>query len=126
MKGAKQAAILVMFGPSLSGNPVLTLYSGAADGEKTTAVTFKYRYGGAATASASADVLSAKATSAALTCTGTTFVSRLLVIEVDAAALTDGHDWLTLQVGAEGSAGEFAAVAVLDSDYQSPALDTVL
>jgi hypothetical protein len=115
-----------MFGPSLSGNAVLTLYEGAADGEKTSAVTFAYRYGGAATGSASSDVLSTEATSAALTCTGTTFVSRLLVIEVDCASLTDGYDWLTLQVGSEASAGELTVVAVLDSKYQSPALDTVL
>jgi hypothetical protein len=126
VKGAEHVTLLCMFGPSLSGNAVLTLYEGASDGAKTSAVTFAYRYGGAATGSASSDVLSTEATSAALTCTGTTFVSRLLVIEVDCASLTDGYDWLTLQVGSEASAGELTVVAVLDSKYQSPALDTVL
>ena len=126
VKGAKHVALLCMFGPSLSGDPVLTLYEGATDGAKTAIVTFAYRYGGAATASASADVLSTEATSAALECTGTTFVSRLLVIELDIASMTDGYDWLTLQVGSQASAGELTVVAVLDPAYKSPALDTVL
>jgi len=126
VKGAKHVALLVMFGPSLSGDPILTLYEGATDGAKTAALTFAYRYGGAATGSASSDVLSTEATSAALECTGTTFVSRLLVIELDMASMTDGYDWLTLQVGSEASAGELTVIAVLDPAYKSPALDTVL
>jgi len=126
VKNAQHVALLCMFGPSLSGNAVLTLYEGATDGAKTAAVTFAYRYGGAATGSASSDVLSTEATSAALTCTGTTFVSRLLVIEFDMANMTDGYDWLTLEVSSDASAGELTVVAVLDSKYLSAALDTVL
>jgi len=126
VKGASHVALLCMFGPSLSGDPVLTLYEGATDGAKTAIVTFPYRYGGAAVGSASSDILSTETTSAALTCTGTTFVSRILIIEVDVAIMTDGYDWLTLQVGSEASAGELTVVAVIEPGYKSPALDTVL
>lgn len=110
-------ALLCMFGPSLSGNAIVKLYEGATDGAKTNAMTFNYRYGGAATGSANSDVLTSWATSAALTCTGTTFVSRMLVIEVDMGDMTAGYDWLTLEVGAEASAGELMVVAVADVRY---------
>ena len=49
-----------------AAGPILKLYSGATNGTKTTAITFKYRYGGAATGSANAYVLGTQSTSAAL------------------------------------------------------------
>lgn len=126
MKNFSHIALICMFGPSLSGNAILKLYEGAADATKTTALTFHYTYGGAATGSASSDVLETPADSAALTCTGTTFVSRMLIIELDAAEMTDGLDWLTLEVGAEASAGQLTVVAVCDPRYASMAGDTGL
>lgn len=123
---ATHVALMCMFGPSLSNNAVLTLYSGATDGTKTTAVTFAYTYGGAATGSASSDVLSTPATSAALTCTGTTFVSRLLLIEFDMENITDGHDWLTLEVSSDASNGELTVVAIADYNYGTPEEATLL
>lgn len=126
MKNVRHAAFHVMFGPSLAGDAVLTLYSGATDGAKTTAMTFNYRYGGAAIKSASADVYSASASSAALTATGTTYVSRHLIIEVDAANMTDGHSWLTLNINADASAGECAVLAELEPTYASPAGNSFL
>jgi len=126
VKNLSHVTLLCMFGPSLADDPVLTLYEGATDGAKTAAVTFNYRYGGAATGSASSDDLSAEATSAALECTGTTFVSRMLIIEIDMNEMTDGYDWLTLQVGAEASAGELTVVAIGEPKYASMADDTLL
>jgi len=126
IKHASHVALLCMFGPSLSNDAVLKVYSGAADGEKTAAITFAYRYGGAATGSASADVLTARATSAALTCTGTTFVSRLLVIDIDPRDLTDGHYWITVNVSNAADAGELTIIAAVDAKYMDPSLDTYL
>ncbi len=128
MKDATHIALLCMFGPSMAGaaGPILKLYEGAADATKTTALTFNYRYGGAAIASANADVLSTEATSAALQIATATLLSRLLVIELDAEQMTDGCDWLTLEVGAEADAGELTVVAVLDTSARSMALDSVL
>lgn len=128
VKNASHAALVCMFGPSLAGaaGAILTLYSGATDGAKTTAMTFAYRYGGAATGSANSDDLTAEATSAALQIATATLLSRMLIIEVDMASMTDGHEWLTLQVGAEADAGQLTVVAVLEPRYASPADDTYL
>ena len=128
VKEATRITLLCLFGPSLAGaaGAILKLFSGATDGTKTTAMTFRYRYGGAAVKSANADVLGAQATSAALQVATATLASRLLVIEVDAADITDGHNWLTLEVGAEADAGQLAVVAVLEPRYASRAGDTVI
>ena len=123
---ATHVTYLVMFGPSLSGNAILTIYEGATDGATTSAITFHYTYGGAATASASSDVMEDESTSAALTCTGTTFVSRLLVIEYDMESMTDGYDWLTPVFDSSASAGECTIVAVVDYKYPSPHDATLL
>lgn len=128
IKNASHAAFICVFGPSYAGanGAVLKLYSGATDGTKTTAMTFSYRYGGAAIKSANADDYTAEATSAALQVATATLVSRVLVIEVDTADMTDGHNWLTLEVGAEATGGELTVVAVCDPRYMSPADDTIL
>jgi len=126
MTNCHHAAFILMFGPSLSGNPIVYLYDGETDGQKTNAKTFSYRYGGAATGSDGSDDFSDEATSAALTCTGTTFVSRCLVIELDAAAMTADCPWLTLSVDDSADAGELTATAFLEPRYSSPADTTVL
>ena len=128
VKNYRHVTLLCMFGPSLAGaaGAILTLYEGATDAAKTAALTFSYRYGGAATGTASSDVLSTETTSAALTCTSATFLSRLLVIEVDMDTMTDGYDWLTLQVGAEADAGQLTVVAVMYPKYGEASLHTAL
>ena len=128
MANYHSASFDLVFGPSYAGaaGAIVKLYSGASNGAKTTAMTFNYRYGGAAIGSASADVLSTEATSAALQIATATLASRLLVIEVDAAAMTAGHNWLTVEVGAEADAGELAIVATLVPRFASAAAITAL
>jgi hypothetical protein len=127
MQGAKSVSFLCMFGPSYAGAAaVVKLYEGATHGTKTTALTFNYRYGGAAAGSATADVLSAIATSAALSIATATLAGRLLVIELNADQLTDGMRYLTLEIGAEADAGELTIVAVIDTMYLTPAGDTFI
>lgn len=128
MQGAKSVSFLCIFGPSYAGaNPaIMKLYSGATHGTKTTAMTFNYRYGGAAIKSANADVLSDIASSAALSIARATMVSRLLVMEVNVDQITDGHRYLTVEVGAEADAGELSIVALLDPMYLDPGGDSVI
>jgi len=126
MKNYDHATFLVYFGADLSGDAVLTISSGATDAAETTAMTFAYRYGSAATGSATSDTLSDETTSAALTCTGTTYVSRLLICEVDANAMTDGHDWLTLSLSSAASAGYCYVIAILNKNYKGSAAETAL
>jgi len=128
MQGVKSATFLCVFGPLHAGaaGAILKLYSGATHGTKTTAMTFNYKYGGAAIKSASADILTATATSAALQIATATLASRLLVIEINADQITDGHRYLTIEVGAEADAGELAIVALLDPMHMDPSLDSVI
>jgi len=126
MQGMKSATFLFTFGSDLAGDAILTINSAAAHGDKTTAMTFNYRYGGAAIASALADVFSDLASSAALTLTGTTFVSRGLICEVNVDQMTDGHRYLTPSLSAAASAGAVHAWAILDPMYKDPGDETVI
>lgn len=128
MQGMKSATFLLTYGPSHAGaaGAIIKLYSGATHGTKTTAMTFNYKYGGAAIKSASADVFSAIATSAALQIATATLASRLLIIEVNVDQITDGHRYLTIEVGAEADAGEMTIVALLDPMYKDPSADSVI
>src|SRR5579862_6622812 len=76
-------AALITFG-AITGNSVLTVYNGATKGAKTTAIAFKYRFGGGDFKAASADTLGAPTavTSAGLTLTAATFDHRMIAIEV--------------------------------------------
>ncbi len=103
---------------------ILKVYSGAADATKTTAETFNYRYADADQAAASADQFSDWATSAALELDSATFSDRLLVVEMDAAELTAGQPYVTVEIGAEGTACNLGCVAILTqpkwSGYDMP------
>ena len=128
MMGAKSLTLLCQFGPSYAGaaGAILKLFEGATHGTKTTALTFNYRYGGAAVKSATADILSAVASSAALQIATATLVSRLLVIELNADQITDGMRYLTLEVGAEADAGELTVLAVVDPMHLDAGGDTLI
>lgn len=95
------------------------VFSGATDGAKTTALTFRYAFGGAAQGTANCDVLAAAATSANLSVAHATYDNYLLVVEVDAKAMDAGHKWLTLafQDTDTGATGNVSVIAVLEPRY---------
>jgi len=126
MKNCHHAAIVMIFGADLSGDAILTINSGDTDGTKTTAETFGYRYGSAATKSATADTLTDRATSAALTVTGATFLSRMLVCEISASALTEGQNFLTAALSNAASAGTCNAFAILDTRYPGETIPSAI
>lgn len=120
------ATILISHSASVTGNNVLKVYAGATVGAKTAALTFKYRYGGAAEGAANADVLSAIAESAALTLTAATFQGRILVIEVDAAEMQSGgtqYGWLTVNFDGTASVGTVSAFAILSQPRYAQAVN---
>jgi hypothetical protein len=127
MTDASHAAFLLSFGACTgAAGPILKLYEGATHGAKTTALTFNYRYGGAAAKSASADVYSAEATSAALQIATATLQNRLLVIELAASAMTDGMRYLTIEVGAEADSGVLHIEAILEPAYKGDVIASVI
>ena len=128
MANFHHASFDIIFGPSYAGaaGAIIKLYSGATVGAKTTALTFNYRYTSGAIKAADADVLTIEATSAALQLATATMADRLLSIEIDASAMTAGHSWLTLEIGAEADAGEMTILAHLLPRYPSAAGVTCL
>jgi len=131
MMGVKSATFLLVFGPSYTeaggtGGAVIKLYEGRTHGAKDTALTFNYRYTGAAIKSASGDVLTDIATSAALTAAAATYTNRMLVIELNADQITDGKRYLTIEVGSQAGAGELAIIAILDPMILDAGADSVI
>ena len=110
----------------LTGDAVLKVYSGASDGTKTTAETFRYRLADADQGSAAADTFAAWSTSAALTLTAATYDNRLLVVEMDSDELTDGQPWVTLEISAAADAFNASVVAIGEPRIRAHDIPTVI
>lgn len=132
MAGYKRATIIFTCG-AFTGNGTFAAYSGATEGAKTTAVTFKYALGGAAigtavaASTASCDVLAATTKTTANTPTvALTCTTKMVVVEIDAIDMdtANGHNWLTMNVAA--TAGILHAVAILEGGVQANRSGTVL
>jgi len=106
---------VLMFG-TLTGDAVLTVYSGATDGSKDSALYFKYALGSAAVGSASSDILGTEAEVATLTLTAATYSNKMLVVEVDVHKMDMQNDeeWMTLSLSADASAGICEVIAIID------------
>ncbi len=119
MKGFHHATFLVQLGTLGTSDCTLTVVSGATDGAHTTAETFDYAFGGAAEGTANCDVLAASASAATLAITYTTYSNYLLVVEIDASAMTEGQEWLSVLVTDTGGSGTGTAyiTAILEPRY---------
>lgn len=104
---------VVQCGVLTGGANVLTVKSGATDGTQTTAETFQYRLADADQGGAGADGYADWASSSSLTMTAATYDNRTLIIEMDAAALTDGQPWLTIALTGVSNPGLISIVAIL-------------
>ena len=91
----------IVFG-AITGDAVLKFYSGAGPTDKTTALAFQYRISDAVYKGIGADNLGAlvDVASTGLTLTAATFKNKTLVIEFRAPEMTDGEEWLTLELSA--------------------------
>ena len=108
----------ILFG-ELTGDAVLTVYSGASAGTKTTAETFHYSATAADLKATSGDVLGAWATSAALTLTAATYEDRMLMVTVDHDDITDGQPWVTLEFSDAATELFVSASARVEPRYAS-------
>ena len=112
---------------ALTGDAVLRLYSGATDGAKTTAETFAYRLASAAQGATSGDVYGSASTSSALTLTAATYQNKMLLVDIDVAALTEGQPYLTLNFSSAADALNVAVTAVLqDMKYSGATADSAV
>ena len=118
MKNYHHATFICQFGTLGTASSVFKITSGAAVDTYTTEETFDYAFGGAAVGSALADVLAASASSAALTVTYGTYSDYVLVAEIDASAMTDGQEWLSIFFDDPGTAtGTATIIAILEPRY---------
>ncbi len=120
-------AIAIAFG-TVTGNSILKVSTGATEGTKTTDIAFKYRVGGGVFKAASADILGAATAvaSTGLTLTGTTFIHKLVVIEIDADTVTDGQPWVTVSLDATATALTLGAIGIGYPRHQSNTALTVI
>jgi len=108
-----------------TAGPDVILNSGATDGAETTAMTVNYRSGSAAVGSATSDVLGVWASSAEVAL-GADEEGYMYVFEVEASEMTDGHDWLTISLDSDASAGIATCVAILKPRYAQNLIPTAL
>ncbi len=112
---------------AITGDAILYLYSGATNGAKTTAETFNYRLASADQGTAlTADQYGAWTTSAALTLTAATYDNKILIVEMKAEELTDGQEWLTLNISSAASNIQVSVVAYCRGRFQGFNIPTVL
>jgi len=129
MSGFHKATIIFTFG-AVTTDITFTPKSGATEGVKTTAVPTNVAAGGAAIGTAVAGSTASCDVLAAWTATTTTHVlsaasNKILVMEINAAAMTSGEEWLTVTVAA-GTSGICHAVAILEPRYSSNRSGTCL
>lgn len=130
MKGYHHATFIVNYQTIGGADHDVAVYSGATDAALTSALTFRYAFGGAAAAAANCDVLAAAATSAMLRVANATYDNYMLVIEVDASDMdiANAEEWLTLAFPdtLTGATGNVSAVAILEPRYTSDSSGTAL
>lgn len=129
MTNYHKATLLFTFG-TVTTDITLTPKTGTSEGTKTNAVATKYAAGGAvigtavADSTASCDVLAAWSASTT-TISLTAASNKFLVVEISAAAITSGDNWLTVTVAA-GTSGICHCVAILEPRYGSSRIGTCL
>lgn len=131
MANYHHATLLVQFDDIGTASPIMYVYAGATNGALTSALTFPYAWGSAACGSATADVLGAWSTSAALTITHGTYDNYLLVVEVSAGLMVSAgntYDWLTVNFTdpSTGCTGQVTITAILWPRYKNNVAGTAL
>ncbi len=121
MKNFHDCTFLVMMQDLGGAANYILIYSGATDAALTSALTFRYAFGSAATAAATADVLAAWATSANLSVAHATYDNYMLICHIDASDMdvANGEEWLTFTCADTdgGATGNIVVFAVLQPRY---------
>ena len=124
--GGMHSVAFIMQCATLSGDAVLTIKSGASAGTQTTSETFNYRIADAVQGSATADTFGDWATSSSLTLTAATYQNKTTTFEIDAAAITNGQNWLTLAISSAASAMNASVIAIGRTRYAAHDAPTVI
>lgn len=119
-------SIFFTFG-AITGNSILKVYAGAT-AAKTTAVAFKYRLGAADYKAALADQFGAATdvASTGLTLTAATFDHRMVAVELDSDATTDGKPWITVEIDSTATVMLVGAVGIGKPRYPGNLIPSVI
>lgn len=136
MSNFHKATFILKFSAIGGADSHLWAYSGAADSTYTSALPFRYAFGGAAVGSALCDVLSAWTSNlsagspAAVHITNATYSNYMMVVEVDAADMdmANQEEWLALGfLDTDGGAtGNVTVIAILEPRYTANRSATAL
>lgn len=126
MKGYHKATFVIQFHNLSAGNAIILVKSGATDGAHTTAETFDYALGTADTAAALCDVLGATTSTASADVSYTTYTDSMMIVEIDASAMTDGQEWLSLMFDFSAVNGNATVFAILEPRYKGNQSGTAL
>lgn len=127
MENYRHATIIILIEDITTAGPEVKVYSGATAGTKTTAETFKVRKSSADFGTDGADLFGAESSSADYSLVHSDDDDRMLVIDIDAADLTEGQPWVTLNVDADADEFTAAAVAILSQPrYRRNAMPTAI
>lgn len=127
MGSVHRACFILSFG-AITGNSILSFYTGASAGTKTTQIPFTYRRSSADYKAAGADLFGSLTTVAAagLTLTANTFDHNTVVVEIENEQMTADEPWLTMDVDATATVMLLGAVAVCDPRHQANVQPTVI
>lgn len=120
--------MIVTFG-ELTGDAVMSVYSGATAGTKTTQESFRYRLSSSEVGTADADQwgdFTTIAAGAGLTLTAATYEDFMVVIEMGNDEFTDGQPWITLELSSAASELLVSAVAVCEPRFKANQIPTAL
>ena len=121
-------SIIVTFG-ELTGDSILSVYSGATAGTKTTQESFRYRLSSSELKTADGDQWGDYTTSAAgagLTLTAATYEDFMVVIEMGNDEFTADQPWITLEIDSTASALFVSAVAVCEPRFKANQIPTAI
>ncbi len=126
MKNYHSACFIILSATTnWTAGPDIKLYTDTSAGGTDTAMTFSYRIGSAAVGSLLSDVLTAWATSAELAMDND-HEGFMYIIEVEASEMTDGHNWLSIVLDSDASAGEAFCIAILTPRFPQLDIPTAL
>jgi len=127
MANFHKATFILQFIGLGTADTCIWMYSGATDASYSSALPFKYAYGGAATGSANCDKLGAWSSNLsggipiAVSPANATYTNSMMVIEVNAddMDIANGEKWLSLGFldTLTNAAGRVVAFAILEPRY---------
>ena len=122
--------LIIVGDAACAGAGVLTMMAGLSDASAVAAITFTERHTTTDVGSATADVLTAAATSASLALTEAYIRSGMYVIEWDADDMVVSgvsYNWMTPVLSAAGTAGIITAIAIMSEPrYAEAIMDTAI